>query len=147
MRMHESHSERALSSQVLRIRLSRQITIQNALFRFSKPCFERVLHSQRVKSGFQIRKGSESWSVMAFGTWFAPLWTGPICECCRAYHFSQMAWPHRQASYPQSMWSGGRWRRAHPGRSVSTPQTCHEGCDRWWWTGWLPRETQRGRPL
>ena len=30
------------------------------------------------KSGFQIRKGSESRSEMAFGMWFPPLWTGPM---------------------------------------------------------------------
>ena len=43
-------SERALHSQVLRIRLSRRIMIQNAPF--SKAWFERALHSQRVKSCF-----------------------------------------------------------------------------------------------
>ena len=46
-------------------------------FHVSKAWFERALRSQRVKSGFQIRKGSESCSEMAFGTWFVPLWTGP----------------------------------------------------------------------
>ena len=79
MPTHESRSKRALhNSQVLRIMLSRQITVQNALFRILKAWFERALHSQRVKSGFQIRKGSESRSETAFGTWFAPLWTGPV---------------------------------------------------------------------
>ena len=35
--MHESHSERALHSQVIRIRLPRQITVQNApIFAFQK---------------------------------------------------------------------------------------------------------------
>ena len=82
MPMHKTRSERALRSQVLRIRLSRHITIQNALF-FTfqkldlKAWFGRALSSQREKSGFQIRKGSASWSKMAFGLWFAPLWTGP----------------------------------------------------------------------
>ena len=65
-----------------KISLSRRITIQNALlFAFQKPdlksWFERALRSQRVNSGFQIRKGSESHSEMAFGTWLIPLWTGP----------------------------------------------------------------------
>ena len=46
--------------------------------RVSKAWFERALRSQRVKSGFQIRKGSESRSETAFGTWFAPLWTGSL---------------------------------------------------------------------
>ena len=45
-----------------RIRLSTRITIQNALFfrvskHVSKAWFERALRSQKVKSGFQIRKG------------------------------------------------------------------------------------------
>ena len=49
-----------------RIRLSTWITIHNTLFfrvsklvskLISKAWFERALHSQRVKSGFQIRKG------------------------------------------------------------------------------------------
>ena len=44
----------------------------------SKAWFERALRSQRVKSGFQIRKGSESRSETAFGTCFVPLWTGPL---------------------------------------------------------------------
>ena len=48
------------------------------IFRISKAWFERALHSQRVKSRFQIRKGSESWSETAFRTWFTPLWTGPV---------------------------------------------------------------------
>ena len=39
---------------------------KKTLFRVSKAWFERALHSQRVKSGFQIRKGSESRSEMAF---------------------------------------------------------------------------------
>ena len=69
--MHESHSERALRSQVLRIRLSGWITIQNALFCvFQKPDLKELC----------VHKGSESRSEMAFGTWFAPLWTGPICN-------------------------------------------------------------------
>ena len=46
-------------------------------FRISKAWFERPLHSQRVKSGFQIRNGSETRSETAFRTWFARLWTGP----------------------------------------------------------------------
>ena len=46
--------------------------------RISKAWFERALRSQRLKSGFQIRKGSESRSETAFGTWFVPFWTGPI---------------------------------------------------------------------
>ena len=54
-------------SSVLRIRLSRLITIPYAIFlRISRPWFERALCSQRVKSGFRIRKGSESWSETAF---------------------------------------------------------------------------------
>ena len=66
-----------------RIRLSTRITIQNTSFfrvskRVSKAWFERALHSQRVKSSFQIRKGSESRSETSFGTWFIPLWTGPM---------------------------------------------------------------------
>ena len=45
--VHESRSERALRSQVPRIRISRRIMIQNAPFyRVSKAWFERVLHSQ-----------------------------------------------------------------------------------------------------
>ena len=45
-----------------RIRLSKRITIQNALFfcvskRVSKAWFERALRSHGLKSGFQIRKG------------------------------------------------------------------------------------------
>ena len=76
---HESRSDRACISQVLRIRLSRWNTIQNALFFcILKAWFERALCSQRVKAGFQIRKGSESWSETAFGTRFVPLWTGPM---------------------------------------------------------------------
>ena len=47
------------------------------LFRVSKAW---ALHSQRVKSGFQIRKGSESRSETAFRTWFVPLWTGPLFD-------------------------------------------------------------------
>ena len=79
---HKSRSERALRSHVLRIRFSRLVIIQNALFfRISKAWFERALHSQRVKSGFQIRKGSESRSETAFGTWLTPLWTGPWSHC------------------------------------------------------------------
>ena len=64
-----------------KIRLSRRIVIQNALlYRVSKAWFERALHSQRFRSGFQfqIRKRSESRSETAFGTWFVPLWTGPL---------------------------------------------------------------------
>ena len=49
-------------------------------FRISKAWFDRVLHSQRVKSRFQIRKGSESRSETVFGTWFVPLWTGPMTQ-------------------------------------------------------------------
>ena len=48
MHTHKSRSERALRSQVLRIRLFRWIMIQKCPFR------ERALRSQRVKSGFQI---------------------------------------------------------------------------------------------
>ena len=45
----------------------------------SKAWFERALHSQRVKSGFQIRKGPVSArSETAFRTWFVPLWTGSV---------------------------------------------------------------------
>ena len=40
-----------------RIRLSTQITIQNALFSHIKAWFETALRSQGLKSGFQIRKG------------------------------------------------------------------------------------------
>ena len=78
--LSESRSERALHSEVLRIRLSRRITFQNVLFScLKKNRFERALHSLlRVKSGFQIRKGSESRSETAFGMRFTPLWTGPI---------------------------------------------------------------------
>ena len=55
--LNESRSERALRSQVLRIRLSiKQITIQNVL-RVSKAWFERALCSQRVTSGFKSGKG------------------------------------------------------------------------------------------
>ena len=78
---HESCSEIALRSQVLRIivRLSRRITIQMPFFVcVSRAWFERALNSQKVKTGYQIRKGSESQSKTAFGTWFTPLWTGPI---------------------------------------------------------------------
>ena len=75
---HKSRSERALRSHVLRIRLSSQITIQNTPFLCFKSLIWKSLHSQRVKWGFQIRIGSESRSEMAFGMWFAPLWTGPV---------------------------------------------------------------------
>ena len=80
MCMHESRSEGALRSQVLGIRLSRRIMIQNApLSHVSKARFERALRSQRVKLGFQIRKGSESQeSKTAFGMRFSPLWTEPV---------------------------------------------------------------------
>ena len=73
MHTHKPRSERALCSQVFRIRLSRRITIQNTLFSVSKAWFEIDLRWPRVKSSFQIRKGSESWSKTAFGTWFIPL--------------------------------------------------------------------------
>ena len=53
--------------------------------RVSKALFERALRSQRVKSGFQIRKGSESRSEAAFGTWFVPLWTGPRSYLCEMH--------------------------------------------------------------
>ena len=43
-------------------------------FRITKAWFERTLCSQRGKSGFQIRKWSESRSETAFRTW-----TGPVC--------------------------------------------------------------------
>ena len=43
-----------------------------------KAWFERVLRSQMVKSGYQIRKGSESRFEMAFRTWFTPLWKSPF---------------------------------------------------------------------
>ena len=78
MHTHKPRSERALCSQVFRIRLSRRITIQNTFFSVSKAWFEIDLRWPRVKSSFQIRKGSESWSKTAFGTWFIPLWTGPL---------------------------------------------------------------------
>ena len=75
---------RALHSHVLRIRLSTWITIQNApFFAFQRPVskawIESALRSQRIKSRFQITKGSKSrsWSETAFGTRFVPLWTGP----------------------------------------------------------------------
>ena len=48
------------------------------LFCISKAWLEKALHSQRVKSGFEIRKGSESQSEMVFGKWFAPLRTGSL---------------------------------------------------------------------
>ena len=53
---------------------------KHQFFRVSKAWFERALHSLRVKSGFLIRKGSESRSETAFGTWFVPLWTGPMLQ-------------------------------------------------------------------
>ena len=60
-KMHESRSERALRSHCPRIRLSRRITTENALFRVSKRVsiawFETALRSHGLKSGFQIRKG------------------------------------------------------------------------------------------
>ena len=46
--------------------------------------FERALRSQRVKSGFQVSKGSESRSETAFGAWFAHLWTGPTSSSSRS---------------------------------------------------------------
>ena len=54
-------------------------------FCVSKTWFERALHSQRVKSGFQIRKGSESRSETAFRSWFNPLWTGPETDDSHAW--------------------------------------------------------------
>ena len=91
MRTHESRSERALRSHVLRTRLSMRITTQNALYftfqkRVSKAWFERALRSQRGKSGFKIRKGSESRSETASGTWFVPLWTGPVFNTTHIAH-------------------------------------------------------------
>ena len=80
MLMHESCSKSALRSHFLRIRLSTRITIRNVFFFFafqkpvSKAWFERALHSQRVKLGFEIRKRSESRSETASGTWFV------LCE-------------------------------------------------------------------
>ena len=67
------HTNRVPKSSVLRIRLSRLITIPTTLIWKSFAFTEG-------KSGFRIRKGSESRSEMAFGTWFSPLWTGPICH-------------------------------------------------------------------
>ena len=73
MHTHESRSERALRSQVVNMRLSRRITIPNSIFCV---CFKSLIWKSfaftKGKSGFQIRKGSESRSEMAFGTWFAP---------------------------------------------------------------------------
>ena len=72
MHTHKSHSERALCSQVLRIRLSRQIAFPNALF----SRFKSLIWKSFAFTKGNIRKGSESWSKTAFGTWLAPLWTG-----------------------------------------------------------------------
>ena len=72
MRMHESRSERALRSHVLRIRLSTQITIQNALF----SRFKSLIWKSCAFTKGKIRKESESCSETAFGTWFVPWWTG-----------------------------------------------------------------------
>ena len=55
----------------------------------SKAWFERALRSQRGKSGFQIRKGSESRSETASGTWFVPLWTGPVFNTTHIAHRPQ----------------------------------------------------------
>ena len=79
MHTHESRSERALCSQVLRIKLSRRITIQIAPFLRFKSLIWKNLAFTKGKI-FQIRKESESRSETAFGTWFAPLWTGPLTE-------------------------------------------------------------------
>ena len=66
MRTHKSHSERALCSYVLGIRLSMRIMIQKRLFfciskRVSKAWFERALRSQRVKS-----KGPNQFVIRSF---------------------------------------------------------------------------------
>ena len=82
-RLQCTHTNYALQSQVLRIR----IMIKNRpFFCASKAWFERALHLQRVQSGFQIRKGSESRSATAFGMRFGPLWTGPVVWTNHALH-------------------------------------------------------------
>ena len=56
--MHESRSERALRSQVLRIRLSRQIAIQNALsFTFQKPEWKELCVHKGQNQAFKSGKG------------------------------------------------------------------------------------------
>ena len=62
-------------------------------FRVSKAWFKRALHSQRVKSGFQIRTGSESRSETAFGTWFVPFWTGPLSQTKQMYYARRKLFP------------------------------------------------------
>ena len=54
---------------------------KRTLFCVSKAWVERALRSQRVKSGFPIRKGSESCSETAFRERFVPSWTGPLSVC------------------------------------------------------------------
>ena len=54
---HESRSERALRLHVLESGFLRGSRSKTPFFRVSKAWFERALRSQRVKSGFQIRKG------------------------------------------------------------------------------------------
>ena len=83
MRTHESRSERALCSQVLRIRLSRWITIQNTPFMRFKSLIWKSFAFTMGKAGFQIRKGSESRSKTAFGTWFVPFVNRP-----RAFYYN-----------------------------------------------------------
>ena len=53
----ESRSERALRSHVLRIRLVRQITIQNALFLHFESLIWKSLRSQRENQAFKSGKG------------------------------------------------------------------------------------------
>ena len=66
-------------------------------FRVSKAWFERALRSQRVKSGFQIRKGSESCSKTAFGTVICSFVNRPIVTAMREsrptqFHDNCLTW-------------------------------------------------------
>ena len=72
--VHVSCYERVLRSQVLRSGILGESQSTTPLFWFQSLIWKSFAFI-RGKSDFQIRKGSESWSKTAFGTWFAPLWT------------------------------------------------------------------------
>ena len=121
MRMHKSRSERALRSHILRIRLSRRITIQNALLSHFK---SQIWKSFAFTKG-KIRKGSKSRSKTALGTWFVPLWTGPqlfVLSFEKGMQFVYKLWYYKE-------WKPTRvpkWHQYSAGTSFSAPQSITE---------------------
>ena len=85
-----------------RIRLSRRITIQNALFSHFKTRFKSMIWNSFAFTWAKIRlsnqERAESRSEMSFGTRFKPMWTQPMSLKVRVLK-TEGAWKEINVSF------------------------------------------------